>query len=121
MEKDVEERFSALETLLTSLVTDKQAAQAEAAQVAADEKVVEERLDAYDAAVEAIEAAELPADAAKSLRAEARKGADVAKLIEFAKTVKDGEADRIAEAADTSRDFGGRKVENATELGKVFG
>lgn len=119
-EKD-REAIAALTTAVQALVTDKQAAQAEAAQVAADEKVVEERLDAYDAAVEAIEAAELPADAAKSLRAEARKGADVAKLIEFAKTVKDGEAERIAEAADTSRDFGGRKVENATELGKVFG
>lgn len=119
-EKD-REAIAALTTAVQALVTDKQAAQAEAAQVAADEKVVEERLDAYDAAVEAIEAAELPADAAKSLRAEARKGADVAKLIEFAKTVKDGEADRIAEAADTTRDFGGRKVENATELGKVFG
>lgn len=121
MEKDVEERFGALEALLTSLVTDKQAAQAEAAQVAADEKVVEERLDAYDAAVEAIEAAELPADVAKSLRAEAREGGNVAKLIEFAKAVKDGEAARIAETAEHGRDFGGRKVESATELGKVFG
>lgn len=108
MEKDVEERFGALETLLTSLVTDKQAAQAEAAQVAADEKVVEERLDAYDAAVEAIEAAELPADAAKSLRAEARKGVDVAPLIEFAKTVATGAVTRIAEAQDQGRDLGNK-------------
>lgn len=120
MEKDVEERFAAIETLLTTLVTAKQTAQEEAAQVAADEKVVEERLDAYDAAVEAIEAAELPADAAKTLRAEARKGTDVAPLIEFAKTVKTGEAERIAET-DQGRDFGGRKVESATDLGKVFG
>jgi len=121
MEKDVEEQFNALKALLTSLVTEKQTAQEEAAQVAADEKVVEERLDAYDAAVEAIEAAELPADAAKALRAEARKGTDVAPLIEFAKSVKDGEAQRIAEAADQGRDFGSRKVESATDLGKVFG
>lgn len=119
-EKD-REAIQALTTAVQALVTDKQAAQAEAAQVAADEKVVEERLDAYDAAVEAIEAAELPADAAKSLRAEARKGVNVAPLIEFAKAVKDGEAARIAEAADPTRDFGGRRVENATELGKVFG
>lgn len=119
-EKD-REAIQALTTAVQALVTDKQAAQVETAQVAADEKVVEERLDAYDAAVEAIEAAELPADAAKSLRAEARKGVDVAPLIEFAKAVKDGEAARIAEAADPTRDFGGRKVENATELGKVFG
>lgn len=119
-EKD-REAIAALTTAVQALVTDKQAAQVEAAQATADEKVVEERLDAYDAAVEAIEAAELPADAAKSLRAEARKGVDVAPLIEFAKAVKDGEAARIAEAADTTRDFGGRKVESATELGKVFG
>lgn len=108
MEKDVEERFSALETLLTSLVTDKQAAQVEAAQATADEKVVEERLDAYDAAVEAIEAAKLPEDAAKSLRVEARKGVDVAPLIEFAKTVADGAVTRIAEAQDQGRDLGNK-------------
>lgn len=119
-EKD-REAIQALTSAVQALVTDKQAAQAEAAQVAADEKVVEERLDAYDAAVEVIEAAELPADAAKSLRAEARKGADVTKLIEFAKAVKEGEASRIAETAEHGRDFGGRKVESATELGKVFG
>jgi hypothetical protein len=106
MEKDVEERFGAIETLLAALVTDKQAAQAEAAQVAADEKVVEERLDAYDAAVEAIEAAELPADAAKSLRAEARKGVDVAPLIEFAKTVAESAVTRVTEAQEQGRDFG---------------
>lgn len=106
-EKD-REAIAALTTAVQALVTDKQAAQAEAAQVDADEKVVEERLDAYDAAVEAIEAAELPADAAKSLRAEARKGADVAKLIEFAKTVADGAVTRIAEAQDQGRDLGNK-------------
>lgn len=106
-EKD-REAIAALTTAVQALVTDKQAAQAEAAQVAADEKVVEERLDAYDAAVEAIEAAELPADAAKSLRAEARKGVDVAPLIEFAKTVATGAVTRIAEAQDQGRDLGNK-------------
>lgn len=121
MEKDVQDAFDALHALIAPLVTEKQTAQTEAAQVAANEEVVEERLSAYDAAVEAIEAAELPAEAAKSLRAEARKGTDVAPLIEFAKSVKDGEASRIAETQEHGRDFGGRKVESATELGKVFG
>lgn len=106
---------------LAPLVTEKQAAQAEAAQVEADEKVVEARLAAYDAAVEAIEAAELPAEAAKSLRAEAKKGVDVAPLIEFAKAVKDGENARMQESAAQGRNFGSRKVESATDLGKVFG
>lgn len=106
-EKD-REAIAALTTAVQALVTDKQAAQAEAAQVAADEKVVEERLDAYDAAVEAIEAAKLPEDAAKSLRVEARKGVDVAPLIEFAKTVADGAVTRIAEAQDQGRDLGNK-------------
>ncbi len=106
-EKD-REAIAALTTAVQALVTDKQAAQVEAAQATADEKVVEERLDAYDAAVEAIEAAELPADAAKSLRAEARKGVDVAPLIEFAKTVADGAVTRIAEAQDQGRDLGNK-------------
>ena len=120
MEKDVEERFAALESLLTSLVSEKQTAQEEAAQVAADEKAIEEAVASYDAAVEAIEAAELPADAAKSLRAEARKGADIAPLIEFAKKVKEG-AEAEAAANDQGREFVSRKVESATDLGKVFG
>lgn len=106
-EKD-REAIAALTTAVQALVTDKQAAQVEAAQATADEKVVEERLDAYDAAVEAIEAAELPADAAKSLRAEARKGVDVAPLIEFAKTVAAGAVTRIAEAQDQGRDLGNK-------------
>lgn len=121
MEKDVQEAFDALRALIAPLVTEKQTAHEAAAQATADEKVVEERLDAYDAAVEAIEAAELPADAAKSLRAEARKGTDVAPLIEFAKSVKEGAEQRIVETATQGRDFGTRKVESATDLGKVFG
>lgn len=88
MEKDVEERFAAIEALLTSLVAKENAAQAEALQVEANDEAVEARVGAYDAAVDAIEAAELPAEAAKTLRAEARKGADITPLIELAKTVK---------------------------------
>lgn len=88
MEKDVEERFAAIEALLTSLVAKENAAKAEALQVEANDEAVEARVGAYDAAVDAIEAAELPAEAAKTLRAEARKGADITPLIELAKTVK---------------------------------
>ncbi len=117
MEKDVEERFAALETLLTKLVTKEQAAQAEAAQAEADDAAVEARVSAYDAAVDAIEAAELPAEAAKSLRAEARKGTDITPLIEFAKTVKTA---AVSESVAT-REIGGRKYESAVDLGKVFG
>ena len=110
MEKDVEERFAALETLLNRLVTEKQAAEAEAAQAEADEKAIEARLDGYDAAIDAIEAAELPAEAAKSLREQARKGVDVTPLIEFAKTVKTEAVKSLQENAG----HGGRVI-TATE------
>lgn len=89
--EDLEKVTAAIEALtaqVSALVAKENAAQAEAIQAEADEKAVDEALASYAAAVDAIEAAELPADAAKSLRAEARKGVDVAPLIEFAKTVK---------------------------------
>ena len=122
MEKDVEDRFNAITDILNRLVSDKKAAEAEAIQAEADEKAVEARLDAYDAAVDAIEAADLPADAAKSLREQARKGVDVAPLIEFAKSVKDEAVKSLQEDAG----LGGRvittkTVESAVDLGKVFG
>lgn len=103
--ENLEKVVAAVEALtaqVSALVAKENAAQAEAIQAEADEKAVEARVGAYDAAVDAIEAAELPADAAKTLRAEARKGVDVAPLIEFAKTVKTATA---AESA-AGRDFG---------------
>lgn len=98
--------IEALTTQVSALVAKENAAQAEAIQAEADEKAVDEALASYDAAVDAIEAAELPADAAKSLRAEARKGVDVAPLIEFAKTVK---TSTISESAG-GRELGGEKA-----------
>jgi hypothetical protein len=121
MEKDVEERFSALETLLTSLVAKEQTAQVEAAQAEADAEAVKEALASYDAAVKAIDAAELPAPVVESLRSQALRGVDVEPFIEQAKAIKDAvEADRISEGAQ-GRDFGARKYESAADLGKVFG
>lgn len=121
MEKDVEERFSALETLLTSLVAKDDKATAEAAQVTADADAGKIAVEAYDAAVTAIDAAELPEKVVESLRKQAKEGVDVTPLIEQAKEMKTALSESLSAEADTTRDFGGRKVENATELGKVFG
>lgn len=113
MEKDVEERFAALETLLTSLVAGKQAAEAEAAQAEADDKAIESALAAYSAAVKAIDEAELPAKVVESLRAEALNGVDVAPLIEQAKEIKTALVES-AEADTQHRVFGETK---ATKFG----
>lgn len=124
MEKDVEARFTALETLMTALVTEKQAKESKEAQVQADDEAVEARVAQVTASLDAVEAAreDLLPTQVESLRAEAKKGVDVAPLIENAKKVKADalEAVRVTEGAP-GREFGARKVESATDLGKVFG
>lgn len=110
MEKDVEERFAALETLLTSLVAKENDAKAEAAQAEADADAGRKAVEAYDAAVKAIDAAELPEKVVKSLRAQAKEGKDVTADIENAVAIKEAlaEADkeRITEGAP-GRGLGG--------------
>lgn len=125
MEKDVEERFTALETLLTSLVAKDEAVKAEAVQAEADKTAVAEALASYAAAVKAIDEAELPAKVVESLRAAALEGTDVAPLIEQAKAIKEATEEaasvRVTEAAPAGRVFGERKAESAIDLGKAFG
>lgn len=110
MEKDVEERFSALETLLTSLVAKDDKATAEAAQVTADADAGKIAVEAYDAAVTAIDAAELPEKVVESLRKQAKAGVDVTPLIEQAKDMQAALTEKLTEDAAHGRDFGGDKV-----------
>src|SRR5690606_18575698 len=117
MEKDVEERFAALETLLTKLVAKDEAKAAEAAQVEADAAAKVEAVEAYDAAVKAIDEADLLPSQVAALRAEAKKGADVAPLIEAAKQVKADALASIQESADEAP--AGRIVESASKTFKI--
>ena len=77
-----EEQFNELKTLLTAAIATKTAEAQETAQVDADETLAAERVDAFESAVEAIDAADLTAAQKKALRAEAKKGVDVSALIE---------------------------------------
>lgn len=106
MEKDVEERFDALETLLTSLVAKETASQAEAVQAEADEKAVRAAVEAYHASITAIDAADLPEKVVESLRTQAMEGVDVAPLIEQAVEMKSALTANLAESASQGRDFG---------------
>lgn len=98
MEKDVEERFAALETLLTSLVAKENDAKAEAAQAEADADAGRKAVEAYDAAVAAIDKAELPKKVTESLRAQAKEGKDVTADIANAVAIKEA----LAEDAKTT-------------------
>lgn len=103
----MEEKLDQLITLMTSLVAKDETRAAEAAQVEADEAAVVNAVEAYDAAVVAIDEADLLPSQVAALRAEAKKGHDVAPLIEAAKQVKEDAlaSVRITESAP-GREFG---------------
>lgn len=125
MEKDVEERFAALETLLTTALASKQAeAQAEADASAVDAGVAK-RTESIKTAVDAVEAArdDLLPSQFTSLSESAWKGEDVSVGIVTAKAI----------ATEAREAFGGEHQEetgrigeslsgkSAIDLGKVFG
>lgn len=125
--EDVVKGLEALGAKLDALVT-ASATEAEARDEALTvEGAVTDAISAYDAAVEAIEAAELLPAQAKAIRAEAKAGRDVTEMIENAKEVRKELEEALAsrsqasgyvrEGASTSvetegyklRGFGGRK------------
>lgn len=132
MDEETKAEFTALKTALagltealSALATDKKAKESQEAQIEADAAAVEARVEAISAALDAVEDAreDLLPSQVESLRAEAKKGADVAPLIESAKKVAT-EAREDAKNVRTEgqgRVFGEtRKVESAVDLGKVF-
>jgi len=121
-EKD-REKLDALVAAVATLVADKEKATAEAAQVTADAEAGRNAVEAYDAAVTAIDKAELPEAVVESLRAQAKEGVDVTPLIAQAVAMKEAfeaRGERLNESSQ-GRDIVTRTVESATDLGKVFG
>lgn len=127
---EIEELGKAVEALtqtVQSLVDAGTAKAEEAAQIEADNAAVEERVAAVTAGLDAVESARedlLPTQVDR-LRAEAKKGVDVAPLIEQAKAdmkaMAESYGERLTEGAGGLVKGSGRKVESAVELGKVFG
>lgn len=90
------------------------------------EDLVAEALDKFQEAVAEIDKAELLPSQVADLRERAKRGEDVAPLIESAQRVnkelkEQFEASRKAEQDGVGNVLGGMKVESAVELGKVFG
>lgn len=106
MDEKIEAAFKSLTDLIAPLVAKEQTAQAEAAQAEADENAGREAVEAYDAAVTAIDAADLPAKVVESLRKQAKDGVDVAPLIEQATEMKAALAES-AEIITEGRVLGG--------------
>lgn len=103
-EKILEAINSLAESLkpVVDFVTESKNAEEKAAQAKVDDQAIEtavnEALESYDEKVKAIEAADLLPSQVEEIRAEARKGADVAPLIESAKKVRDEAVTHLAES-----------------------
>lgn len=125
MDQEVKDALKGISDTLAALVADKKTAEAAEAQVKADEAAVAQAVESYDKAVAEIDAADLLPVQVESLRSAAKQGQDVAPLIEAAKKVKDDAIKAVTESASKDEApgvvLGGRQVESATELGKVFG
>ena len=120
----VVEAVEALTAQVATLVADKEKAESAKAQTEADATAVAEALASFKAAVKAVDEAELLDVQRESILAAAERGDDVAPLIEQAVAIKKAAEEsvtaRLGESAP-GRELGARKVESATELGKVFG
>lgn len=121
----MEEKLDKLIDLMSSLVAEKKTEDSAKAQVEADEAVAEARVESFAAAVKAVDEADLFDSQRETILEAAKKGADVSALIESAKTVKAEALEAVKESAEQDGTvgvvLGARKVESATDLGKVFG
>lgn len=117
----VVEAVEALTAQVSALVAEKESAKATEAQVQADAEAVKTAVEAYDAAVKAVDEADLLQPQRETLLSAAKRGEDITTAIESAKAVKEAALAAVIETAEQGRDFGTRKVESATDLGKVFG
>lgn len=77
-----DEQFNELKSMIAAVTATRTAEAQETAQVEADEALAQERIDAFETAVEAIDAADLTPAQKKALRVEAKAGSDVTQLIE---------------------------------------
>lgn len=122
MDPELKEALAALTVQVAALVDAQKVKATEEAQVEADAKAVAEAVDSVLAAVKAVDEADLLAPQKESILAAAKRGEDVAPLIESAKAVKEA---AIASLQESDEHEGliktTRKVESATDLGKVFG
>lgn len=112
MEEADQKRLDALLTAVEALVSASQAKTEQVAQVEADSKAVAAAVESFAAQSAAIDAAELLPSQVEALRAEAKKGTDVAPLIESAKKIRDEvKAAVVAES----------KTQGFTATGRILG
>ncbi len=91
----VVEAVEALTAQVSALVADKKNAEAVEVQAQADAEAVATAVEAFEAAVKAVDEAELLSPQKAEILEAAKKGADVAPLIESAKAVRDAAVEAV--------------------------
>lgn len=114
MDQEMKDAFAAINARFDTLSAEKTAAEATAAKVEADAEAVAKAVEAYASAERAVEAADLFKSQKESILAEAKKGVDVAPLIEAAKAVA-VEAKAEAEAHVSESASVGRVITESVE------
>lgn len=116
MELDkVVEALEALTAKISTLVAEKESAAVVEAQVKADEEAVAKAVESYDAAVKAVDEADLLQPQREALLSAAKRGEDITLAIESAKAVKEA----AVQAARVSEGAGGREM--TTDKTSTFG
>lgn len=113
----VVEAVEALTAQVTALVAEKESTKAEKAQVDADAQAVAEALEKFESAVKAVDEADLLAPQRESILSAAKRGEDVAPLIESAKAVKAAALEAVQFNESHGRDFGGSTNKSYTVAG----
>lgn len=96
---EVKEALAKLTDQVTALVAKEEQAQAAEAQIQADNAEAEKRVESFAAAVKAVDEAELLEVQRADILEAAKKGADIAPLIESAKKIRDAAVSAVKESS----------------------
>ena len=117
MDEKVIEALEALTAQVSELVASKKNAEAAEAQAQADTEAIAEAVASFQAAVVAVDEADLLAPQKAEILEAAKSGADVAPLIESAKAVKAAALEAVQVNESHGRDFGGNTSKSYTVAG----
>lgn len=117
MDEKVIEALEALTAQVSELVASKKNAEAAEAQAQADAEAIAEAVASFQAAVVAVDEADLLAPQKAEILEAAKSGADVAPLIESAKAVKAAALEAVQVNESHGRDFGGNTSKSYTVAG----
>ena len=117
MDEKVIEALEALTAQVSELVASKKNAEAAEAQAQADTEAIAEAVASFQAAVVAVDEADLLAPQKAEILEAAKSGADVAPLIESATAVKAAALEAVQVNESHGRDFGGNTSKSYTVAG----